>query len=230
MPVRPGSIAALAAAALLAPALAACGGGSGGGAAANAAPAASGGASSGGYSAPAAPAAPAGSTSLTPPGAHLGFGQKATVAWIPPSDFGTGAQKGLKLRVSVESIQRGTLADFKNVQLDAGERHDTPYYVTVRITALAKTAPPKTDDPAISFDAIDDRGQKQESVTFLGTFQRCNETTPPKPFTDGKSFTSCLTYLMPGGGSIQKMQWNDGPHGADDVSAYFDHPIVWGAS
>jgi hypothetical protein len=166
---------------------------------------------------------------LTAPGAHLGFGQPATVAWVPPETaLGEGAHTGLKLRVTVESIQRGTLADFKNVQLDPSERHSTPYYVKVRITALGSKPGPKDSDPAITFRAIDDRGQQQESVTFLGTFSRCDDPFPPKPFVHGKTYESCLTYLMPGGGSIQKVQWNDGPSKANEVTAYFDHPIVWG--
>jgi hypothetical protein len=51
-----------------------------------------------------------------------------------------------------------------------------------------------------------------------------------KPFKDGKSYQGCLTYLMPGGGSIQQVQWNDGPAAADQVTPYFDHPVVWGGS
>ena len=54
-----------------------------------------------------------------------------------------------------------------------------------------------------------------------------NETTVPKPLANGKSYDSCLTYLMPGGGSIQKVQWGDGPAAADQVTPYFDKPIVW---
>jgi hypothetical protein len=38
---------------------------------------------------------------------------------------------------------------------------------------------------------------------------------------------SCLAYLIPGGGSIQKVEWDDGPAAANQVTAYFDHPIVW---
>ena len=187
---------------------------------------------------PATATAPAGSAppssvpasgGLTAPGTHLGFGQVATGRWVPPSTYnGQKAQRGLKLQVTVESIQKGSIGDFKNVDLNASERKSTPYYVTVRIKSLDSAPPPGTDDPAISLDAIDDRGQQQESITFLGTFQRCDDTTPPKPFTDGKTFESCLAYLMPGGGSIQSVQWKDGPSKADSVTPYFDHPIIWG--
>ena len=56
-----------------------------------------------------------------------------------------------------------------------------------------------------------------------------DDTSPPKPFANGKSYESCLTYLMPGGGSIQKVQWNSGPSKAGEVTPYFDDPIVWAA-
>jgi len=68
------------------------------------------------------------------------------------------------------------------------------------------------------------------SLTFIGTFSRCNDNSVPGSFANRKSYTSCLTYLMPGGGSIQRVQWSAGPHGPNQVTPYFDHPIVWGAS
>ena len=196
-------------------------------AAAPGAPAASGAPS--GSGAPAGSGAASGAGRLTVPGARLGFGQAATVAWVPPSADATSAQKGFKLQVTVQSIEKGTIGDFRNVELSPSERRTTPYYVTLRIKALGSTEPRGSDDPAISFDAIDDRGQQQQSITFLGTFPRCNETSVPKPFVAGKTYQSCLAYLMPGGGSIRQVQWGDGPHAADQVTPYFDHPIVWGA-
>lgn len=220
-------ITACAAAAILMPGLAACGGSSTGGSSSPtaSAPPASAAAAAGGSSASGRPGR------LTHPGTHLGFGQEATVGWVPPSVASNpGAKKALRLRVTVESIEQGTIADFRNVQLNASERNSTPYYVQVRIKALGSTPPPGTDDPDITFDAIDDRGQQQESITFFGTFQRCNDAAAPKPFKNGKSYQSCLAYLMPGGGSIQQVQWNDGPAAAGQVTPYFDHPIVWGGS
>jgi len=223
------------AAAALAPALAACGGGSsgtGGASAASATAPAQSASPQAHASTPASSGASGGTTAaggLTSPGTHLAAGQPATVGWVPQSTIGaSGHQTTLKLQVTVESIEKGTIADFKNVQLNASERKSTPYYVKVRIKALGNTAPKGTDDPAITFDAIDDRGQQQESVTFFGTFQPCDDTTLPRQFTNGKTYDSCLAYLMPGGGSIQKVQWADGPAKGEDVTPYFDHPIVWG--
>jgi len=126
------------------------------------------------------------------------------------------------------SIQKGTMADFRNVELNGSERKSTPYYVQLRVTALSSTPPPKDSDPAITFTAIDDRGQQQQSITFLGTFSRCDDPMPPKQFVSGKTYESCLAYLIPGGGSIQKVQWDNGPAAANEVTPYFDRPIVWG--
>jgi len=235
--MKPGRIAAWAIAAVAVPGLAACSGSSP--ASSGSSPAAS---SSAGTSSPAQspaqspagsqPAAQgrtAGSGSLTPPGTRLALGGPATVGWVPPSqDLGTGAHKGIKLQVTVVSIQKGTMADFRNVELNGTQRNSTPYYVQLRVTALSNASVPKDSDPAITFTAIDDRGQEQQSITFLGTFSRCDDPTPPKQFVSGKTYQSCLAYLIPGGGSIQKVQWDNGPAAANQVTPYFDRPIVWG--
>jgi hypothetical protein len=232
--MKPGRTAAWVITATALPVLAACSGGSSSG------NAPAGGTTTGGNqpatSAPAQPssqspaaAAKTGADGLTPPGTHLGFGKDAIVGWVPQAEDGTGAHKGIKMQVTVESIQKGTLADFRNVNLDAKEKKDTPYYVTLRLTELQNAPVPQDSDPAITFTAIDDRGQEQESITFLGTFQRCDEVSAPKTLVSGKSYTTCMTYLIPGGGSIQSVKWDSGPSAANDVSAYFDKPITWGA-
>ncbi len=175
-------------------------------------------------------AASTSSGGLTPPGTKLGMGDQAMVGWVPPSKFSaTGAQTGYKLQVSVDKIEKGSIDDFKNIDLDADQKRSTPYYVSVTVKALedVKTG---TDDPDISFDAIDDRGQEQGSVTFFGTFDRCDDTQVPRPFASGKSYESCITYLMPGGGSIDEVQWKSGPSKKNDVTPYFDKPIVWSGS
>ena len=233
--MKSGRMAAWAVAAAALPVLAACGGGSGGGGSTPANQPTSA-APSGGSSAPQTPAAPSSSAAgngapaaggkLTPPGTHLDFGQQAIVSW-DPGDTG----KLFKLRVEVVSIEKGSIAaDFKNVNLDAKEKKSTPYYVTVKMTALS-SKPLHTDQtrPELYIHAIDDRGQEQGHVTFFGTFSRCDDPEAPTPFAAGKSFSACMTYLVPGGGSIKSVTWTDGPHKANDVSRYYHNPVVWGA-
>src|SRR5712671_7376438 len=118
--MKPGRIAAWAIAAVAVPGLAACSGTRSGSSPASpgSSPAASTSspAQSPAGSQPAAQGQTAGSGSLTPPGTHLAFGGAATVGWVPPSrDTGTGAHQGLKLQVTVVSIQKGTMADFRNI-------------------------------------------------------------------------------------------------------------------
>jgi hypothetical protein len=231
--MKPGRTAALVITAIALPGLAACSGTSSGSSPVSPSSSAAAGTSSAAQS-PASSQPPAqgqtgGSGSLTPPGTHLALGGPATVGWVPPSqDLGTGAHKGIKLQVTVVSIQKGTMADFRNVELNGNQRNSTPYYVQLRVTALSNASVPKDSDPAITFTAIDDRGQEQQSITILGTFSRCDDPMPPKQFVSGKTYRSCLAYLIPGGGSIQKVQWDNGPAAANQVTPYFDRPIVWG--
>jgi len=162
---------------------------------------------------------------LTPPGTHLSLGQQAIVGWDP----GDTGKNVFRLELTVVSIEKGSIAnDFRNVQLNAKEKASTPYYVTVKIKALSSNPPSDNDDPAIALNGVDDRGQQQGEVTFFGHFARCDDPQAPRPFTAGKSFTACLTYLMPGGGSIKSMTWTEGPHKTNDVTRYFEHPVVWG--
>jgi hypothetical protein len=178
-----------------------------------------------------APPAATGADGLTPPGTHLNFNEVATVGWIPPTvALKPGTHKALTFKVTVQSIEQGTIADFKNVDLNAKQKKETPFYVKVMVTAASSQTWKGDDDPAISFRAIDDRGQEQGSLTFFGDFPRCNEVNAPKPFTSGKSYESCFAYLLPSGASIKNVEWNDGPTPANGVSPYFDKPIVWAAS
>ena len=230
--MKPGRMAAWAVTATALPVLAACGGSGGGSSPANqptsAAPPAS-------SSAPQTPSAPSSSAAgnggastagkLTPPGTHLSLGQQAIVGWDP----GDTGKNVFRLQLTVVSIEKGSIAnDFRNVQLNGKEKASTPYYVTVKIKALSSNPPSDDDDPAIALNGIDDRGQQQGEVTFFGHFERCDDPQAPRPFTAGTSYTACLTYLIPGGGSIKSMTWTEGPHKTNDVTPFFEHPVVWG--
>ncbi len=165
---------------------------------------------------------------LTPAGTKLGFGEEATVGWQPASLSIEGKDKVFKLEVVVQSLETGEKSDLEDIELDPELQDSTPYYAKVRIHNLGET-PPAEDDPDITFDAIDDRGQEQASITFIGDFPPCEDNEEPKPFSRGKSYESCLTYLVPGGGSIEELRWGSGPVDADGLSEYFDKPIVWSA-
>lgn len=164
---------------------------------------------------PATATTPASGSGITAPGASLTSGQTATVLYTPPLTTG----KKFMLKVTVESIQKGTLADFNGIQLDAAQKASTPVYVRVRLSDLSLgNASASNNDPSVAINGIDNTGQQQQSVTFFGTFPRCNSVSAPRPFTRGTSFETCLTFMVPGG--ITKAAWI----GTD---SYINSPVTW---
>jgi hypothetical protein len=164
----------------------------------------------------------ASSSSVTAPGAALAAGQTATVPFQITESNGSNGPT-YKLRITVQSIQRGTLADFNGIQLDSSQKDSIPYYARVRMTNVGPNALSTSDnDPAGEVQGLDHTGQPQDSVTFLlGTFPRCPDTDTPNPFKAGQSFDTCLTFLVPGG--ITKVAYTGPPQ------SYYDSPVTWAA-
>jgi len=137
---------------------------------------------------------------LTAAGSTLQIGEAATIAY-------EDASKHLESNITVAptKIEKGAIDDFKNVDLDADQKTATPYYaeVTVRNTGTGNLT---GTDPASYIDAIDDRGQRQNEVIFFGDFERC-DGSDPKSLKPGESYDTCLTYLIPDGGSVAGMRW-----------------------
>src|SRR5215210_231030 len=143
----------------------------------------------------------------TEPGATLTLGETAHVTYKPLT--ATDDKNLFQVDATAEKIEKGSMDDFKNISLDEEQKASTPYYVTVRIENTGKEIPlgDTEGDPDLKFGAIDDRGQEQPSITFIGDFDRCQDTDAPKPFAKGKSYESCLAFLVGGDGSIEKVQW-----------------------
>jgi len=162
------------------------------------------------------------SSGLAAPGASFAPGQSATVPYQVTESNGANGPT-YKLGITVQSIDRGTLADFNGIQLDAAQKASTPYYVRLRMTNLGPGALKTSDnDPAGQIEGVDKTGQPQDSVTFLlGTFPRCPDNDTPRPFKDGQSFSTCLTFLVPGG--ITKVAYTGPPQ------SYYDSPVTWSA-
>ncbi len=158
------------------------------------------------------------SGNVTKPGSEIAVGDTAHVN-VSALDATSDDAPKHPLDATVLKIERGSIDDFKGIDLEPEQEASTPYYVTVRLEAT-KGAVPTKDDPDIRFDAIDDRDQEQGSVTFLGSFPRCEDKTAPKTLKAGDTHESCLVYLVPGGGSIEKVGWS----GSSD---YISDPVIW---
>ena len=161
------------------------------------------------------PAPTTSSGAVAKPGASLSVGQPATVNFIPPSqDTKTPVTR---LKVTVQSIQKGTLDDFKNVQLDAQQRAGTPTYVQVKIANVG-SKPAKSDTAAADIEGVDNTGNTEQSLTIIGDFTRCNDPSSEKPIPPGESLQTCLIFLVPGG--INKVAYT----GTED---YIGSPVTW---
>jgi hypothetical protein len=157
-----------------------------------------------------------GSSGVAKPGATFKFGQSATLAY--QSDAG-GNTPTYKVAVTVQAPQRGTLADFNGIQLDASEKAGTPDYVQAKITNLGPgSINTSDDDPSIELEGVDDTGNLQDNISFIGDFPRCPDNSAPNPWPAGQSFSTCLTFLVPGG--IGKV-------GYVGTSNYLNTPVIW---
>jgi hypothetical protein len=156
----------------------------------------------------------------TEPGATLKLGEAAHVTYKPLS--ATDDKNLFDVDATALKIEKGSIDDFKNISLDEDQKSSTPYYVTVKIENTGEEIPlgDTEGDPDLKFEAVDDRGQEQGSITFIGDFERCEDTDAPKPFTQGKSYESCLAFLVGGDGSITEVRWQ----GSDK---YILKPVVW---
>jgi hypothetical protein len=148
----------------------------------------------------ATPKAKPGKLTATPTGSVLKLGSPAVIKY---DDASTHAKS--VVRVTPESIVKGKKSDFANVQLDGDAKTATPYYVKVHTENVGKGNLSKTD-PAGYLNAVDDRGQRQSAVIFLGTFDACSHTDV-KSLKAGESYDTCQVYMIPKGGSVKGMVW-----------------------
>ena len=157
---------------------------------------------------------------LTKPGTALKLGEVAHVTYKPLT--ATDEKNLFKVDATALEIEKGSIDDFENISLDADQKASTPYYVTVKIENTGREIPlgDMEGDPDLKFGAVDDRGQEQGSITFIGDFERCEDADAPKPFTEGESYESCLAFLVGGDGSITEVRWK----GSDK---YILDPVVW---
>src|SRR4051812_3909513 len=88
---------------------------------------------------------------LTKTGTELAVGDVAHVT-LKPFSNDVNEKRRYPVDVTVEKIEKGSLDDFKNIELDAKDKQSTPYYVTVKITNAGKAFGTKQDDPDVRID------------------------------------------------------------------------------
>jgi hypothetical protein len=158
----------------------------------------------------------------TAAGTKLPLGTPAIVNYEP----GGQPKPTYRLQLTVLGIKRGSQTELDGVELEKSEQGKTPYYVTLRIQNIGSgDAAAEENQPAVAFQAIDDRGQQGQELTVLGDFRPCPNVTQPKKFTHGVTYQTCVIYMVGGSGSIVQEEWTGS--GGD---AYSENPIVWKGS
>ena len=75
------------------------------------------------------------------------------------------------------------------------------------------------DATSAAIEGLDSTGNTAQSVTFIGTFPRCPDKQSTTQMAAGSSYSSCLTFLVPGG--IDKVAYTG-------TEAYINSPVTWG--
>jgi hypothetical protein len=153
----------------------------------------------------------------TPPGQTLALGASATVPYQPVS-APQGATAKYKLRVVVSAMEKGRLSDFKGGRFTKAQEGSTPVYVRFKMTNVGDGNAGSEGNPAVEIEGLDIDGATDQALVLYSAFPRCEYRQPPKPFTYGKTFESCLVFLVPGG--IAKTVYTG-------TEAYVDSPVSW---
>lgn len=151
---------------------------------------------------------PAGVT-LTKQGTELGFGETATVGFVP------NAERSTALELVVKQVRQGRIKDLAGYQLDPRARASRLYYVDVKVRNVG--------DGQVGRSAIPLWGLGADKTLigasgFTNAFARCASGPLPAHFGAGRTASTCLMFLVPRGGSLVGVSYRP-------VMA--DAPIVW---
>jgi hypothetical protein len=147
---------------------------------------------------------------LTDQGSKLSFGDPARVA------FETTGNRGSVLALTVRSVRRGRLSDFKGFILDDAYKQKAAYYyarVTVRNVGASDVG-----GVQVPLWGVNAAGTLLPAVNFTAGFQPCPSKQLPTSFGPGDSLRTCLVYLSPDKGSLDALSYRP--------SQSYD-PITW---
>jgi hypothetical protein len=173
--------------------------------------------SSGGGTPPATAAVQdGGSAPADSAGKTLALGQRAVTDYV---DYGEKDTKPTKVAVSVLKVRKGSIADFKDFDLDAKQKKSVPYYVDAKFENLGTFALTRhLMEPSIE-DSDGNEYKPLQLIILSGTFKPCPESSDAK-LKPGESFTGCAPILLPKGTAFERVRF-DG-----DVTK---DPVFWGA-
>lgn len=145
---------------------------------------------------------------LTAGGSTLKQDKPATVVY----DVGDAAASAIT--VTVTSIRKGDIKDFRFFSLDAESKASSPFYVRATIK---NEGPAGLGGVSLPMFAHDSTGIIRPPNDLVGEFKPCPKPMLPKSFLPGSSAKLCLVYLVPKGKKLQSVDLQPGSS-ADAVS------------
>lgn len=117
--------------------------------------------------------------------------------------------------VSVVSITKGNIGDFRFFSLDAAAKASTPYYV---VASMQNLGPAGLGGAPVPLYAHDSTNTIAPPNQLVGDFAPCPRGTLPKSFLPNATAKVCLVYLLPKGSSLVSI---------DLQTADLKDPITW---
>jgi hypothetical protein len=143
-------------------------------------------------------AVPAGAE-LTDQGGKLAYGDPATVIYESAQGPGT------VLRLTVKSVRKGSLADFKGFILDdAYKQKASYYYADVQVKNVGEGDVGGIGVPLWGVNAAN---TLLPPVNFTTSFKPCPSKPLPKKFATGASLSTCLVFLSPDRGTLEAVSY-----------------------
>lgn len=146
---------------------------------------------------------------LTKGGSAMAPGKPATVI------YKIADQTRSVITVTVDSIKKGTIKDFKFFSLDDDTLASTPYYVTASIKNLGPAGLGGSPVPLYAHDSTNSIAPPNQLV---GDFAPCPRGALPSSFLPDAAAKVCLVYLIPKGATLQTI---------DLQTADQKDPITW---
>ena len=143
---------------------------------------------------------PAGVT-LTQGGTKLTEDDSASVV------YQVGDAAASAITVTVTSVAKGDIADFKFFSLDAETKQASPFYVSVTVK---NEGPAGLGGAALPIYAHDSSNTIFPPNEVVGKFPPCRKSALPATFLPGASADLCLVYLVPKGKALQSVDLQTG--------------------
>ena len=136
---------------------------------------------------------------LTDQGGKLAYGDPATVIYESAQGPGT------VLQLTVKSVRKGSLADFKGFILDdAYKQKASYYYANVQVKNLGEGDVGGIGVPLWGVNAAN---TLLPPVNFTTSFKPCPSQPLPKKFATGASLSTCLVFLSPDRGTLEAVSY-----------------------